>query len=185
MDSDEDDLGTAGLDKVLASVGVDVSSFSSFFSKSGGQDDRGGNLLAGVDVDSGDEDKYEDDISDGELPQENIEDVRKREREQARRKLEEERLIRRGLELQKQVSGTAGKKTIKKEEDQGDIVQRVWPDFTKGKRLRMSEVFYETPGQRRSYEVGFQKAKRRKLVHEQREIIPAVWIHRVDEFRSN
>jgi hypothetical protein len=156
MDADEDDLGASssfGLNRVLASSGIDPAAFSNFFSKSG----RSSSAFADVDANS-DEDRYEDDISDAESPIENVEDVRAREREQAAAKAEEERWYRRAMEMQRDI-GKA--KVQEKVTGEMDRVREVWPEFEIGRRLRMTEVFYETPKQRRGWEAS--RRKRRKL----------------------
>jgi len=169
MSNDEEDLGLSGLsglDRVLASVGVDVSAFSSFYSKTSGGNSKASGILADVDVDSGDDDKYEDDISDKELQPESAEDIAARKKSEA----DAERMIRRGLQLQREIQQKGEDVSVKKdkEEEAREAVKKNWPDFAKGRRLRMSEVFYETPAQKRGYELAFTKAKRRKLIHEER-----------------
>jgi len=152
MDLDEDDVGASssfGLNRVLASSGIDPNAFSSFFSKTGG---TSSSAFADLDANS-DSDKYEDDVSDIEQP---VEDVRAREREKA----DEERWYRRAMEMQKEAEK---RKVQDKVFDEMDRVREVWPDFVKGRRLRMTEVFYETPKQKRGWAVAFNKKKRRKV----------------------
>ena len=160
MEVEDDDLGAStsfGLNRVLASSGVDPAAFSDFFSRTGGT--SSGAAFADVDANS-DEDRYEDDVSDAELPAENVEEVRARQREQASIRAEEARWYRRAMEMQQD----EGKKKVQeKVMNEVDMVKEVWPDFQKGRRLRMSEVFYETPKQRRGWEAGFTRRKRRKI----------------------
>lgn len=159
MESDEDELGASssfGLHRVLASSGVDPAAFSDFFSKTGGTSSR---AFADVDANS-DEDRYEDDVSDGGLPAENVEEVRAREREQTAIKAEEARWYRKAMEMQRD----EGKRKVQEKVlDEVERVREVWPEFEKGRRLKMTEVFYETPKQRRGREVGFNRRKRRKV----------------------
>ena len=160
MEVEENDLGASssfGLNRILASSGVDPAAFSNFLSKTGGS--TSATAFADVDANS-DEDRYEDDVSDAELPAENVEEIRARQREQASMRAEEERWYRRAMEMQR-VQGK--KKVQEKVMNDIDMVKEVWPDFQKGRRLRMSEVFYETPKQRRGWEAGFARRKRRKV----------------------
>jgi hypothetical protein len=166
-DADLEFTGLSGLDRVLASVGVDASAFSDFYSKTSGGNSKSSGILATVDVDSGDDDKYEDDISDHELQPESAADVAARKKSEA----DAERMIRRGLALQKEIQQNRGTVTVKKnkEQEEKETVRRTWPEFKQGDRLRMSEVFYETPAERREYEARLARVKRRKVIHEERE----------------
>lgn len=164
MHSDENDLGASsslGLGRILASSGVDPAAFSSFFSKTGG---NSSSAFADLDAASDNSDKYEDDISDTSLPGENVEELRSREREQAAVQAEQERWYRRAKEMQReQDEGSGTRVKVEKVLDEIGMVKEIWPGYEKGGRLRMTEVFYETPKQRKGWELGFSKRKRRKI----------------------
>lgn len=116
-----------------------------------------------------DDAKFEDDISDDELPEEGEEERRQREIDQEARKREQERWMRKGLEMmkksmeQQQTKDKKGKQKADdgKTQEERDLeeARKIWPDFDKGKRLRMSEIFYETPADVRASEA---KRKKRK-----------------------
>jgi transcription initiation factor TFIID subunit 1 len=185
MDIDEDDqLGSVtslGLHRVLASAGVDPNSFASFFDKTtSGSGDGAGPSSASASRHFGeieaedDQEKYEDDISEDELPAESAEDARAREREQAVRKAEEDRWFRRAMEMQRAGPGLQSgvkigddeKRRRKKEKErqaQRERVKSIWPEFRTGQRLRMTEVLYETPADKRAHEEVMARKKRRKV----------------------
>ncbi|WVR05721.1 hypothetical protein IAU60_002745 [Kwoniella sp. DSM 27419] len=156
-------IGSLGLSSILASAGVDISSLGSFLGEASGTSSK---QLAEVEAED-DEDKYEDDLSDGELPAESHEDAMARQREQELRRREEERWIRKGMEMQAgkgkgrmaDGDGETGKKT--KNEMELEKMLSIWPGFEKGKRLRMSEVFYETPADKVS--LAAQRKKKRRV----------------------
>ena len=160
--SDEDALGGAsfGLSRVLADSGIDPSTFSSFFSKTGGGPSH--TAFDEVDAASDEDAKYEDDVSDSDLPKESEEETRMR----ATRKAEEERWVRRAAELQRSLhsekeGAERDRKRRKKALDAEARIKLVWPDYEPGKRLRMSEIFYETPLQSRQWQKGLNRAKRK------------------------
>ncbi|WVQ97109.1 hypothetical protein IAU59_004219 [Kwoniella sp. CBS 9459] len=170
MASEDDTLGSIGslgLTSVLASAGVDLASLGSFLGEASGTSSR---QLAEVEAEDN-EDKYEDDISDDELPSESKEDAAARQREQEARRREEERWIRKGMEMQADLAGKgkgkAKEKTMveamgkTKEQRELEEILKIWPGFEKGKRLRMSEVFYETPADRIALTA--QSKKKRRL----------------------
>ena len=164
MDLEEDSLGGSfGLGRVLASSGIDPSAFSSFFSKTSANG-AGPSTTAYDDVDvESDHAAYEDDISDSELPVESAEEIRAREL----RKAEEERWVRRAQALQAQAESEkakAAREKRKKEREKDDAarVKALWPEFERGKRIKMSEVFYETPSMRKGWRVELGRKKRRK-----------------------
>jgi transcription initiation factor TFIID subunit 1 len=164
MDVDEDDtLGSAfGLGSVLAEVGVDEAALNAFLERTEGKNSRA--LEAAIQ--QGDE-KYMDDVSDGELPEENAEDRAARAREQAAIKANEERWARRAAA---ELAGTGPTEKEKRRRRQAeraaaekDVVRTVWPEFRQGTVLKMSEVFYETPAARAEVVAGLMKKKRRLL----------------------
>lgn len=160
LDEDDDQLGSVtslGLSRVLASAGIDPNAFSNFFEKNGESSSR---RFAEVDAEDGEE-KYEDDVSDGELPEESAEDKAARAREATARKREEERWYRRALEEQARPPPVP--KPQPKAESQQERLRKVWPEFEKGKRLKMTEVLYETPAERAAYKEATNRKKRRKL----------------------
>lgn len=183
MDIDEEDqLGSVtslGLHRVLASAGVDPNSFASFFDKTtSGSGVGAGPSSASASRHFGeieaeeDQEKYEDDISEDELPAESAEDARAREREQAVRKAEEDRWVRRAMEMQRAgpqtgvALGDDEKRRRKKEKErreQRERVKSIWPEFRTGQRLRMTEVLYETPADKRAHEEVMARKKRRKV----------------------
>ncbi|WWC66567.1 uncharacterized protein I206_100470 [Kwoniella pini CBS 10737] len=164
MASEDEALGSVasfGLSSVLAGAGIDLSSLGSFLGEGGGSSSK---QIAEIEAEDNDEDKYmSDPFSDGDV-EENAED---RKREEEARKREEERWIRKGMELANNLSiGDKGKSKMvdnvkSKKEKELDQVKKIWPGFEPGKRLRMSEVFYETPQDRRT--LAIQKRKKRKL----------------------
>lgn len=101
-----------------------------------------------------------DDVSDTELPAETAEDQQARARERA----EEARYRRKAMEYGKRLAEEGVK--VKEKKDEGDEVKRVWPDFEKGKRLRMTEIFYETPATKQAYTVSLSRKKRRRVERE-------------------
>ncbi|KAK8865758.1 hypothetical protein IAR55_000905 [Kwoniella newhampshirensis] len=165
MSSEDDTLGSIGafgLHSILASTGVDPSSLSAIFGEASATSSR---HFAEVEAED-DDGRYEDDLSDNDLlPAENAEDVAAREREQQARKREEERWIRKGMELAQAGGPTdnpKGKgKAVDKKEQGLRKVKKIWPDFEQGKILRMSQVFYETPADRKADES--QRKKRRRV----------------------
>jgi hypothetical protein len=168
MDVDEDqdrfnDPSSLGLHRILRDVGIDLSAHDSVFDSSG----AGGALaLADADVSDG-EDKFEDDVSDPETAGEK-EDRRLQERKRA---TEEARWMKRAMEMQKEVKT----KVAPREKDALAKVRKVWPDWERGQRMRMTEVFYDTPLMQSKREVETNKAKRRKLdstAHRTCEFIP-------------
>lgn len=156
-------LGSLGLSRILASAGIDPSSIGSFLGDAG----QSSKELTQVELDE-DDAKFEDDISDDELPEEGEEERRQREIDREARKREQERWMRKGLEMmkksmeQQQTKEKKGKKADDgKTQEERDLeeARKIWPDFDKGKRLRMSEIFYETPADVRALEA---KRKKRK-----------------------
>jgi hypothetical protein len=155
MDSDDDvigSVGSLGLGRLLASEGVDPNALSTLLSRTGGPSSQ--RFAAEVELNS-DEEKYMDDVSDGELPAETEEDRISRAREQA----EEARFRRKALEMMK--AAVPAKVNTQAEEEK--VVKKVWPSFEKGKRIKMSQIFYETPADKREYQINLARKKRRKL----------------------
>ncbi|WWD18061.1 hypothetical protein CI109_102508 [Kwoniella shandongensis] len=166
MSSEDDTLGSIGafgLHSILASTGVDPSSLSAIFGEASATSSK---HFAEVEAED-DDAKYEDDLSDEDhLPAEREEDMLAREREQEARKREEERWIRKGMELAQSQAGEGGKgkgkaTIVDKKEEGLRKVKKIWPEFEHGKRLRMSEVFYQTPADKQA--ITLQKKKRRKV----------------------
>lgn len=163
-------LGSLGLGRILASAGIDPSSIGSFLGDAG----QSSKELTQVELDE-DDAKFEDDISDDELPEEGEEERRQREIDQEARKREQERWMRKGLEMmkksmeQQQTKDKKGKQKADdgKTQEQRDLeeARKIWPDFDKGKRLRMSEIFYETPADVRAFEAK-RKKRRTEMVKE-------------------
>lgn len=163
METDNDILSSVsslGLGRLLASVGVDSNSVSNFLDRDG--DGSTSKRIADDDLGS-DDGKYMDDVSDSELPAETEAEQRAREKE----KMEEARYLRKAIESGKRIAAEGArvkqKEKEKEKRTETDEVKDVWPDFEKGKRLRMTEVFYETPEMRKGYEVDLSKKKRRKV----------------------
>lgn len=176
--SDDEDYGGiggfGGLNKVLMdTAGIDPSSlgnFSTLFSKSSkagpsnhasGYDD--------IDIESGPVKYMDDEFADDDLPADPEAEMVKQRRER-----EEERMIRRTMAMQKRFQSGAAeeerkRKAAKAQESAGDLVKRVWPEFENGKRLKMSEIFYENPGQVRSAMIELSKLKRRPKERVERE----------------
>ncbi|WVQ71168.1 hypothetical protein IAR50_000693 [Cryptococcus sp. DSM 104548] len=163
MASEDDALSsvTFGLGRILQDAGVDPSSLSSFL----GDNSESTKGLTQVELsDDDDNAKFEDDISDAEL-EGGEEERAQRAREAETRKREEERWRKKGLEMMKQSMAKDKAKKEKrklessevKEETELDKVLKIWPDFAKGKRLRMTEVIYETPA-----ELGIWNEERKK-----------------------
>jgi len=162
--SDDEDFGgvdALGFNKILQDVGIDLntSGLSSVF---GGNAEAGGSgsrsAFASIDNNI-DDDKYED-VSDSELPED--EEAQKIRDKRIR---DEERWYRKAMAMQaKAESGDAvarrKRKAEKREETAIDMVGRIWPDWDKGKRLRMSEVFYQTPAMTKMFEAELRRRKR-------------------------
>ncbi|WWC58417.1 uncharacterized protein I303_100957 [Kwoniella dejecticola CBS 10117] len=166
MASEDEALGSVasfGLSSVLAGAGIDLSSLGSFLGEGAASSSK---HIAEIEAEDDNEDKYEDDIFlDGDGDAE--EDAEARKRAEEARKREEERWIRKGMALANNLSlGDKGKAKMvdgvkSKKEKELEQVMKIWPGFEKGKRLRMSEVFYETPQDKRI--LAMQKRKKRRL----------------------
>lgn len=164
MSDDEDygDIGGfGGLNKVLMeTAGIDSNSldnFSNLFSKGSS---AGPSKLDSFDIDTGAEKYMDDDFADDDLPADPEAEMVRQKRER-----EEERMIRRTMEMQKKYQSGAAeaerkRKAAKAEETAGELVKRVWPEFEKGKRIKMSEVFYENPGHKRGAFIELSRLKR-------------------------
>jgi transcription initiation factor TFIID subunit 1 len=162
MDDEDSFMDSLGLGKLLASEGVDTSGLNTLLSRGGGASTS--NELVNIDNDSDDDAKYEDDLSDHDLLPETETEKAAREKE----KHEEARYRRMALQMNKELE--AKRATVKgkgkAKEDPKDIVKRIWPDFEPGRRLRMTDVLYETPYSREQYKQASYRRKRRKVVHE-------------------
>ncbi|WVN85623.1 uncharacterized protein L203_100772 [Cryptococcus depauperatus CBS 7841] len=156
-------IGSLGLSRILASAGIDPSSLSSFLGETGTSSKE----LAEVELEE-DDGKFEDDISDNELPEEAKEDRYQQEWNREVRRREEERWMKKGLELMRksfeQEKDSKGKRKAEDGKTQAekelDAVLNIWPDFAPGKRLKMCEIIYETPADVKAFEL---ERKRRRL----------------------
>ena len=171
--SDDEDIGgvdALGFNKILQDVGIDLntSGLSSVFgsnAEAGGSGSR--SAFASLD-NNADDDKYED-ISDSELPEDSdAQQVREK------RLKDEERWYRKAMAMQaKAESGDAvarrKRKAAKRGETAIDTVGRIWPEWEKGKRLRMSEVFYQTPATTKALEAELRRRKRGERERVERE----------------
>ena len=161
MDGEDDFLGSLGLGKLLASEGVDTSGLSNILSRGGGASTS--NELANIDNESDDDAKYEDDLSDQDL----LPETEAEKAARAKEKQEEARYRRMALQMNKELEAKrANKGKGKAKEDPKDVVKRIWPDFEPGRRLRMTDIIYETPHTREQYKQASYKRKRQKVVHE-------------------
>ena len=165
MEPNDESLGGAfGLGRVLADSGIDSAAFSSFYSKtSGGAASQTTSAFDDVDAVLDKDVAYEDDVSDSELPAESAEEVRAREA----RKAEEERWYQRAMAMQAQAESSRAqeeraRKKKERETDDAAKVKGLWPDFLQGKRLKLSEVFYETPRMKSAWAKNLERKKRRK-----------------------
>ena len=180
MEPNDESLGGAfGLGRVLADSGIDTAAFSSLYSKTSGEA-AGPSTSAFDDVDAASEKHaaYEDDVSDSELPAESVEEIRAREA----RKAEEERWYQRAVTMQAQAESSRGqeeRERKKKERERDDTakVKNLWPEFVQGKRLKLSEVFYETPRMKTAWAKELERKRRRKL-----DKIECVWPLSVEYF---
>lgn len=165
MDEGDDFLGSLGLGKLLASEGVDSSGLSTLLSRGGGGGEGSTSAqFADVDnQDSDDEAKYEDDLSDNDLPETEGEKAAR-----AKERQEEARYKRMALQMNQELEDSRaakGKGKGKATNDPKNVVKRIWPDFQPGRRIRMTDVLYETPLMRHQYDRQSQKKKRRKVDH--------------------
>ncbi|ORY20963.1 hypothetical protein BCR39DRAFT_554452 [Naematelia encephala] len=144
------DISGLGLSSVLASVGIDPS----FLDRAGVV---GSSSVANQLQEDDAEEKYMDDVSEVSLPSEGEEVKKARAAEQA----SEARFRRQAEKMM--ADAERKKKSLKKEEGAEQRVKRVWPDFEKGKRLKMTEVFYDTPMMRKVWAEEVSRNKRRKL----------------------
>lgn len=164
MSNEDDALGSAfGLGKVFADIGVEVDSnaLSAFLEREEGAASR--DIAEVIQADDAD-DKFMDDVSEGSLEEERAEDREARRREQAAIKAEEARWARRAAaEMAGLGPSLADRKKKREREEEGhkDILKKIWPDFSHGKLLKMSEIFYETPADRANYANNLVKRKRR------------------------
>lgn len=156
MDGEEEqvrfkDPTTLGLHRILRQVGIDLSAHDAGFDNSGA---NGVVALADADVSDG-EDRFEDEPSDVESAGEKED----REAQARRRATEESRWMKRAMEMQRAVQP----KTVKAKADPLEKVRKVWPEWEKGQRMKMTEIFYDTPLMQSNREAELHKAKRRKL----------------------
>lgn len=162
MSSDEedrfDDPSSLGLHRILQQAGVDVSTLNSVYDTSDGRNgDSATRALAELDASDDDDAKFMDDVS----VSENEEEVQERQVRQAKEEQERQRYIRRALQMQKEVRA----KPLNAKEIAAEKVKKVWSDWERGQRLRMTEVFYDTPAMQKERERELVQAKRRKLAH--------------------
>jgi len=163
MDDENDFLGSMGLGKLLASEGVDSSGLNTLLARGG--DASASNELANIDNNSDDEAGYEDDLDDHDL----LPETEAEKAARAKEKQEEARYRRMALQMNKELEAkraSTSKVKGKSKDDPKDVVKRIWPDFEPGRRLRMTDVLYETPYAREQYKEASYRRKRRKVVHE-------------------
>ena len=162
MDSADDYLGSFGLGKLLASEGVDSSGLNTLLSRGG--DASASNELANIDNNSDDDAGYEDDLSDHDL----LPETEGEKAARAKEKQEEARYRRMALQMNKELEAkrASDKGKVKSKENPQDVVKRIWPNFEPGRRLRMTDVIYETPYAREQYKEASYRRKRRKVIHE-------------------
>lgn len=165
MDGEDDFLGSMGLGKLLAAEGVDSSGLNTLLARGG--DASASNELANIDNNSDDDAGYEDDLGDDDL----LPETEGEKAARAKEKQEEARYRRMALQMNKELeakreSASAGKSKGKAKEDPKEVVKRIWPDFEPGRRLRMTDVLYETPYARAQYKEASHRRKRRKVIHE-------------------
>jgi transcription initiation factor TFIID subunit 1 len=104
-----------------------------------------------------------------------------RQKAKAREKAEQEEWMAKGLQIQREAESRAAAMAAKrrklysggadghggvKEETPLDIVRRMWPGWQVGNRLRMSQVFYQTPVMEEKELQEGAKRKRRHFGHE-------------------
>jgi transcription initiation factor TFIID subunit 1 len=163
MEVEDDALGSAfGLGGILAEMGVESSGLSGMLERGNASGKASRDLAAAIEADG----KFMEDVSDEELPDENDEDRAARAREQAAIRAEEDRWARRAAAEMRgapNMSAAERKKRREREENEKDVVRKIWPDFTQGTLLRMSEIFYETPADRASYATALLGNKRRMV----------------------
>ena len=161
MDEDEedrlDDTTSFGLHRVLQQAGVDLSTFTSVYGNSGqGVSQVNANALADADI-SDAEDKYEDDASLADSDDE----TRIREQLERKRISDEQRWMKKAMQMEKEIKTRV--KVVK--DDPLMKVRKVWPEWEKGQRLKMTEVFYDTPLMQMQRDRQSLQSKRRKLEH--------------------
>lgn len=158
MDAEDDFLGSLGLGKLLASEGVDSRGLSTLLSRGGGGEASGSANFA--DVESDEDAKYEDDLADDDMLPETEAERAARDKERQ----EEARYRRMALQMNRELEDSRARKGKgKAEQDPQMVVKKIWPDFEPGRRLRMTDVLYETPLMRRQHDQEVQRKKRRKV----------------------
>ena len=176
MDGEDDFLGSMGLGKLLASEGVDSSGLNTLLARGG--DASASNDYANIDNNSDDEAGYEDDLDDQDL----LPETEAEKAARAKEKQEEARYRRMALQMNKELEAkraSASKVKGKSKDDPKDVVKRIWPDFEPGRRLRMTDVLYETPYAREQYKAATYRRKSRKVVHEAKRKFIHRLIHRM------
>jgi hypothetical protein len=204
MDSDSDDgLGPSsflGLNKILQSAGVDVAEFTTAFNKAGPSSHGLANdarARAFAEVEDSDEDAaYMDDELDADLRGddygETAEERSARERAAARAKADEEKWLKRGMEMQQQAEVKARKKKVDRARDEAEgkelttleKIRQVWPGWQPGQTMRLSEVFYQSPLVKQKEEAEGRKRKRAHFGVQDKDVvlpqeIQCEWAHRV------
>lgn len=158
MEGEDDFLGSLGLGKLLASEGVDSRRLSTLLSRGGGGEASTSANFA--DVDSDEDAKYEDDLSDNDMLPETETERAAREKERQ----EEARYKRMALQMNRELEDSRARKGKgKAQQDPQMVVKKIWPEFERGWRLRMTDVLYETPLMRRQHEHEVQSKKRRRV----------------------
>ena len=151
--SDEEDTSGLGdhadLGFALRVAGFDPSALSGSRSLGGpsGSGSGGGGGFAGIAaIDNDDENaKFMDDEFN--VDEEGDETAAAR---LARQRRDDERFYRQALAMQQAAHAPAAvaerkRKAAEQEETAREMVQRIWPEWAQGGRLKMSEIFYETP----------------------------------------
>lgn len=158
MDGGDDFLGSLGLGKLLASEGVDSRGLSTLLSRGGGGEASGTANFA--DVESDDDAKYEDDLADDDMLPETEAERASRDKERQ----EEARYKRMALQMNRELEDSRARKGKgKAQQDPQMVVKKIWPDFEPGRRLRMTNVLYETPLMRQQHDHDVQRKKRRRV----------------------
>lgn len=160
-DADADQFGegsSLGLSKILQDVGVDLKNARLFDQR----DQAFGSALA--EVEDAEDVRYMDDED---AAEESLEDQQRWARQQAESKRKQAELYRRGREMARQLE-LQRLAQPESEEDRRMAVMRhvkhVWPDWEVGQRMRMSEVFYETPRMRMERDEEMGRGKRRSTL---------------------
>ena len=165
MNAEDDDIGNVssfGLGRILAQSGIDTSSLGNLLGGASGSNSAYAELDASDDENA----KYMDDELDTDLPGEGEGEVERRKQQEAHNRAMEERYVRKAMEMQRELAakGKAPSKTREEQtaEELGKA-KRIWPDFSQGMILKMSEVFFETPAMTKAHQAELARNKRRRI----------------------